>query len=316
MSFNPKSHMFAKVVLASKADHAPPIYTMHLRYPRIIHGEIMTHRLFSRNARSSRAVPVKTMLEEIRTVPFVPWHWGKNQKGMQAVEENSERVIVPDIAGHTAGEAVDREAAWLWARDAAADMAEAFMNAGYHKQVVNRLVEPFSWIDTLITSTDWKNFFHLRDHADAEPHFRDLAVLVKEAMTYAEFQMVETGGWHLPYIDGEDVYDVAKRPTDHTKTLMAKRNIDPGNVLARLSAARCARISYKPFDGNGSIEAELDRYDMLVGNSAVHASPLEHQASPDHMIVENGSWSNPELHGNLNGWIQFRKLIPNEAVHG
>lgn len=316
-----RDQMFAKVVLASKPTNgAKPIITIHARYPRIIHGEIMTHRVFSRNARSSRAVPVATMLKEIRETPFVPWHWGKNQKGMQAGEEHNEPVeyVVDGIV-----EGLSREDAWLEARNHAVRAARNFNEAGYHKQIVNRLIEPFSWIDTLITSTSWANFFHLRDHEAAEPHFHDLAVLVKEAIAGAEFQTLKPGEWHMPYITRED--EIAA--THYLANKIGSG--DPFGVfvpheyrqklLLKLSVARCARISYKPFDGDGSIEKELERYDGLVGSSPLHASPAEHQATPDVPALGHeypvAGWENERFAGNLGpGYIQLRKTLVGEYV--
>lgn len=288
--------MQVEVILASKpADGAyhKPIYTIRMRYPRPIHGEIMTHRVFGRNARSSRAVPVMTMLNEVRNTPYVPWHWGKNQRGMQADEECNELLFLHEDVDHW----TSREDAWLKARDVSTDIAEAYMHAGYHKQNPNRLLEPFSWIDTLITSTEWDNFLWLRDHKDAEPHLQDLARLVKQAMRDAQIQTLEDGEWHMPYITDEE------KKKYHSE------------VLLKISAARCARISYKPFNGEASIEAELARYDMLVSSDRVHASPLEHQAQGDYFLVYEG-WSQPELHGNLKGYIQARKLVANEVYRG
>jgi len=302
--------MQVEVILASRAvnaagdDQGPPLYTIRMRYPRIIHGEIMTHRVFSRNARSSRAVPVKTMLLECTTMPFIPWHWGKNQKGMQASEKCNELVKASHPDAYESEIFLTREQAWLEARDFAVSTAEAFMNAGYHKQIPNRLLEPFSWIDTLITSCDWNNFLWLRDHADAEPHLQDLARLVKQAIVDAEVQILEPGEWHTPYIIPAD-RDTVENEYNDGRT--------PSHVmLCKLSAARCARISYKPFDGDASYERELERYDMLVSSDRVHASPLEHQATPDVFSEEYGNWDEADLHGNLSGWIQFRKTIPNE----
>lgn len=286
-----------EVILASAANGCPHIYTIRMRYPRPIHGEIMTHRVFGRNARSSRAVPVKTMLNEVRTIPYVPWHWGKNQKGMQASEECNELIDVNHFDASMDTVDMDRETAWLHARDMAADIAEGFMEAGYHKQNPNRLLEPFSWIDTLITATQWDNFLWLRQHGAAEPHLQDLANLTAMAISNAEVQNLEMGDWHLPYITDEE------------------KNQYSSEVLLKLSAARCARISYKPFNGESSIEAELNRYNLLVSDERVHASPLEHQASPDVSTDQKG-WMTPDLHGNLTGWIQHRKLIPNECYHG
>jgi hypothetical protein len=325
--------MQAEVILASKGPEQSPIYTVRLRYPRIIHGEIMTHRVFSRNARSSRAVPVKTMLNEVSNTPFVPWHWGKNQKGMQANEECNELVSMQAFLQsrlvHNKPSTIEvewvehsRESAWLHAKTSAYKVAKAMMEAGYHKQIPNRLLEPFSWIDTLITSTEWDNFLWLRDHRDAEPHLQDLARLVQTALESADIQDLEPGKWHLPYIKPEeDTFYVRKWLSENGgsgnrhETRLKRTN----EVFLKLSAARCARISYKPFDGNASIERELERYDSLVTADRVHASPLEHQATPDKWIqvpspnVIPSYWDRASLHGNLNGYIQYRKTVANEA---
>ena len=311
--------MQVEVILASAANACPHIYTIRMRYPRPIHGEIMTHRVFGRNARSSRAVPVQTMLNEVRNTPYVPWHWGKNQKGMQATEECNELLTVtgvhdPDGYGLDWCEVnLTREEAWLRARDAAADIAEAFMEAGYHKQNPNRLLESFSWIDTLITATQWDNFLWLRQHHAAEPHLQDLANLVAQAISEADVQNLTLGEWHLPYITEED-WKLAYDTTNHVDGMIVDK-------LLKISAARCARISYKPFNGESSIEAELDRYNLLVTDERVHASPLEHQAKPDEHFKcpttgQPERWHYQHLHGNLTGWIQHRKLIPNEVYHG
>ena len=306
--------MQAEVILASRSAERPndkPLVTIRLRYPRIIHGEIMTHRVFSRNARSSRAVPVKTMLNEVRTVPFVPWHWGANQSGMQAGMEWNAPVVIPSDEDKPNTDLIfAREEVWLFARDRAVDAASAMMEAGYHKQIPNRLLEPFSWIDTLITSNQWENFLWLRDHKDAEPHLQDLARLVRQALDEMEVQELASGYWHTPYIKPEEYRDA---PGDTFEEQV--------QFLCKISAARCARISYKPFDGDASYERELERYNMLVNSDRVHASPTEHQATPDILSpLPRGrsgfSWHHPELHGNLKGWIQARKLIPNEVHHG
>lgn len=317
--------MFAKVIAASRSSvNGSALYTVHVRVPRIIWSEIMTHRVFSRNARSSRAVPVKTMLNEVRNDPFVPWHWTGAKPGMQGVPGWNEKVLLKGSAGNfvDSDRPVDPASAWLHGRDMAADLAESFLDAGYHKQIANRLLEPFSWIDGLITSVEWNNFFHLRDHGDAEPHLQDLARCMEAAISRAEPTTLQAGDWHLPYITNEDWHH-ARDTYRHWDEAI--------DFLRRVSAARCARMSYTPFDGNGSYEKELERYDLLVTSDRVHASPLEHQATPDTRsqtrtftdfghgyteTVEGLSFDNAEFHGNLPGWIQARKLVPNEVVHG
>lgn len=317
--------MQVEVILASASNTgSPPIYTIRMRYPRPIHGEIMTHRVFGRNSRSSRAVPVRTMLNEVKNSPFVPWHWGKNQKGMQASEECNEIVNPMPIMKAAVYDPyelpyeITREQTWLHACNHMVATAEALMNAGYHKQIVNRLLEPFSWIDTLITATQWQNFLWLRDHKDAEPHLQDLARLVKQAIVEAEIQMLEEDQWHLPYITNADrhqlLVDSGRLAGERYQKIVGTN--DHFDWLKMISAARCARISYMPFDGNASYERELERYNALVSSDRVHASPLEHQASPDNFNAANGKWDHSQFHGNLTGWIQARKLVPNEVYHG
>lgn len=312
--------MQVEIILASTGKTGNrPIYTIRMRYPRPIHGEIMTHRVFGRNARSSRAVPVRTMLEEVRRIPYVPWHWGKNQSGMQADEECNELIEmdipqIDDITQELDWQTLrlSNEEAWLYARDIAADTAEAFMNAGYHKQNPNRLLEPFSWIDTLITATDWDNFLWLRDHKDAEPHLQDLARLVKEAMIHADIQQLDENQWHQPYITPMDIQELIMCPSSDIENMIDDLGYGKNELLNMISAARCARISYKPFDGDASHEKEIFRYNQLVTSDRVHASPLEHQAKEDDRLPEEQFYH--PLGGNLGyGWVQARKLIPNEV---
>lgn len=294
--------MQVEVILASSHTRHPdekPLYTVRMRYPRPIHGEIMTHRVFGRNARSSRAVPVKTMLNEVRTIPYVPWHWLKNKSGMQGTEPLTKE------------EQEKAETLWRSAANTACHHVDRLFDPNglnIHKQNPNRLLEPFSWIDTLITSNRWDNFLWLRDHKDAEPHLQDLARLVKTAFDEAGTYDLEPGQWHLPYITMDDRQHASEEFTLNSELYW--------NFLRRISAARCARISYKPFDGDASYQKEISRYDMLVTSDRVHASPLEHQATPDIYSVEYGGWDEPSLHGNLPGWIQARKLIANECYHG
>lgn len=328
-SYVEQPQMQVEVILASKGPVSPPIYTIRMRYPRPIHGEIMTHRVFGRNARSSRAVPVRTMLMECTAMPYVPWHWLKNKPGMQGTEELSEEEKT--------------EAIFIWleaCRNAITSVKSLFNPDGLniHKQNPNRLLEPFSWIDTLITSTDWNNFLWLRTHGAAEPHLQDLAHLVAVAIDETEVKPLAYGEWHQPYITGKDTVDLILRPTMETSKLLDSltsldEELTVGDLMNRISAARCARISYAPFDGDASYEKELARYNHLVTDERVHASPLEHQATPDHMITiegmmldEDGNdkehlgvrdfWNSPKLHGNLTGYIQARKLVPNEYYSG
>lgn len=277
------------VIKDSIAPDGIRLTTIHARYPRLLHSELMTHRVFSRNARSSRAVPSKTLLAEDMFVP----HFMQNMPGMQAKEEMEEE---------------DRKAAeGVWRRMAEVCQEGVAMlhHLGVHKQWANRPLEWFGYIDVLITSTDWVNFFHLRDHGDAQPEIRELARAMITAMNESHPDNLYPGDWHLPYVTDEELY---RHDT---------------NTCKKLSVARCARISYKPFDGDASLEKELERYEKLVGSQPLHASPAEHQATPDTQVriparmfwtSSQYAWKHPHEHGNFRGWRQHRKMLANEAV--
>lgn len=298
----------AKVLAYSVGEDAPPLPTFQLRYPLQIHAELMTHRVFSRNARSSRAVPTARLLDEVRERPFVPRYWGANQKGMQATEE----CINPVVVGFGSDDFVfgTREEAWLKARDGAVEVAAAFAEAGYHKQVANRLLAPFLHIDVVLTTTELSNWFALRDDKAAEPHIRDLAVAMREALTAAGDPVLLASRptwddpyaeWHAPYISG---------------TEWAAHSVE---TCRKLSVTRCAQVSYTPFhEAKLTVAQEVERHDALINARPMHASPAEHQATPDRIIGRDADgepiWQHPKLHGNLRGWVQYRKTLQGECV--
>lgn len=250
--------------------------TFQLKYPRFIHSEFMTHRVFSRNASSSRAIPVAKMIEMVRKDPAMPIHWGKNQSGMQAKEE-----LVGESLVYT-------QRKWLAAAEIASDIAECMMGEGAHKQIVNRILEPFQWISVVCTATDFDNFFELRCHEDAQPEIKYLADMMKKAMKEHEPKELEFDEYHLPYV------------------LPEEREAFPVRDLVKFSVARCARVSYLTHDGaNPSAEKDLALYNQLVGSRPLHASPAEHQARPF-----GGDPQGNYHHGNFNPiWMQFRKRL-------
>lgn len=283
---------YAKVVADSLNEFGNRLLTFECRSHRFILPEINTHRAFSRNTRSERAVPVAKLIEEVRTNPAMPLHWGKNQPGMQASEELPE------------DEKEQAKAKWLAAAQGAATHAEGLLSIGLHKQLANRVISPYTWAYSLISATEVDNFFALRCHPDAQPEIQALANAMYEAREASVPRLLRPGEWHLPYITEED------RQLLLTKGFFGKALED---LLRKISVARCARVSYRPFDGNGSIEKELERFEKLAGSVPIHASPLEHQATPDTQDAA-GAWLKRHLHGNFTGFIQFRKLIPNENI--
>lgn len=302
----------AKVIADSISSIGIRITTFELEYPRFIHAEFMTHRLFSRNAASSRAIPVKRAIELIRADTAMPIHWGKNQPGMTAKEECSN--LLDLNKGFTAP--VDREFAWNAAREAAIFYAEKFDEAGYHKQIVNRMLEPFTHIKVVCTATEYDNFFYLRCHPDAQPEIQRLAEemwLAREASTP---KTLNSGEWHVPYF--RDGFWTPNNDDDALEDALA------------VSSSCCAQVSYRKLDD--SIEKARDIFKRLVESKPVHASPFEHQATPMDYDAENIEAGvthatmvsgNTELNGvmtdawsgNLRGWIQHRHLIPDNTQY-
>lgn len=238
----------------------------------------MTHRLFSRNASSSRAIPIEKMIKRIQDDPAMPVYWGKNQRGMQAAEELEPDAIV------TASEI------WLEARDAMLVYVAGLQRLGVHKQIVNRLLEPWSHITVLVTATEWGNFFNLRYHRDAQPEIGRLAQVMYEAIDQSKPRELNYDQWHLPYVRSEDA------------------EICPDSeILAQVSAARCARVSYLNHDGRRPrLTEDLKLFDRLMGGVPKHASPTEHQAKPATSLSYQS--------GNLTGWHQYRKMIEGEYM--
>ena len=259
---------------------------MLLRYPQIIHAELMTHRVFSRNAASSRAIPIDKMIESVEKDPFIPLVWFKNVPGMQGKEELS-------FDERRAAELI-----WRGAIDDAIRRVRQLTHWDVHKQIVNRLLGPFMHITVVVTATQWSNWFALRIHPKAEPHICMLAQKMRDAMDENTPRLLEINEWHLPFVDR----------ADHARMQES---------LIKLSVARCASTSYKTVDGfDMTLERAAKVYDSLLKEFPIHASPAEHQARPDRydrQSDEANMWVCPHLHGNLEGWIQYRKTLAGEC---
>ena len=280
----------AEIVCDSLAPSGVRLTTFVLTYPRFIHAEFMTHRLFSRNASSSRATPVSKQVQEVIDNPAIPLAFRKNQKGMQAgdlLDNQEEAVLV-----------------WLKARDAAVEQARAMVAMDIHKQYANRILEPFAHITVICTATDYDNFFSLRVHPAAQPEICELATQMWNLYKDNPPLRVDVGTWHLPLITDEEkreccaTADVA-RLEDSRLAL---------NLAIKRSVAKCARVSYKNHDGtNSTLQQDLDLYDRLLGQVPIHASPAEHQA-------EAGAFMHGRS-GNFRGWTQYRKTLENECIN-
>lgn len=278
--------------LSSRSPDGVIMRSVGVRYWRGILAEVNTHRALSKSSSSSRAIPVKKMLRQVVFDTAGPTHWGANQPGMQAQKQ---------LTGWRLWVA---KRLWKSAAFFAAFHSWAMMKVGLHKQVANRVTEPFQWSETIISGTDWENLFHLRDHPDSQPEFRELVRNIKKQFDSTEPVLLKSGQWHLPYITQED----------RNQMLLDKSTASDSNeILRKISAARCARVSYLNHDGSKpDISKDLGLYERLAGTQPIHASPLEHQATPDRK--NHREWIRPDLHGNLHGWVQSRKMIPGETA--
>jgi thymidylate synthase ThyX len=268
-----------RVIADSYYDHGVRLTTLQLKYPRFIHPEFLTHRVFSRNASSSRATPVERIIESLERDPVRPCEWGKNRPGMQAHE------IFDPL------EVFELESLWI---DAMAEMVRVAKNMvarGVHKSIVNRLLEPWSHINVIVTSTEWSNFEELRCHPDAAPEMQELAQAIRDEMVLSGPQILHAGEWHIPYVN-----------------LIERSQLNLQAQL-KISVARCARVSFLTHEGKVPQTAkDLELYDRLVGAKPLHASPSEHQATPD---PTNAHCSE---HGNFRGWRQFRKILEKDST--
>jgi thymidylate synthase ThyX len=267
----------ARILLDSVSPAGIRLTTMEVRYPRFIHSEQMTHRVFSRNAASSRAIPIKKMIDAVRQDPAMPIWWGRNQTGMQANAE------IDDAARSVA------ETEWRRALDDALAHAERLSSSdiNLHKQLVNRILEPFAWITVIITATEWSNFFTLRTHEDAQPELKHIADMMLHAYRASTPRQLGIGDWHTPLILADE--EAALSLEDRLK----------------ISVARAARVSYLTHDGSRDYAKDLELYERLLGGgSSGHWSPFEHVATP---LADRSSWS-----GNFRGWEQYRKRFAQE----
>lgn len=310
--------MYEAKILADSIARGVRLTTMQVTFPRFILAEFNTHRMFSRNSASSRAIPVGKRIAQIRANPFVPEAFAANKRGMQA--------------GETIGGWRARIARWVWLTACwmACATAWAFARLGVHKQWANRLVEPFAWHTVIVTATEWANFFALRISEHAQPEIHRTAELMKAAMDASTPQELEPGDWHLPLVfDGdldlvEGIEDV--RPEAAAATFDA--------ILVKLSVPRCARVSYLTHDGKRDPKADFALYEKLRGNG--HMSPFEHAAqvgevwsggvyvnhgaAPDaaasyFQTVDAPGPTGNNFIGNFRApWVQHRKVLPGEAV--
>lgn len=263
------------------------LVTFQLKYPRFVHSEFMTHRDFSRNASSSRAIPAAKLIKMQRENPAFFVHVGTNQPGMQAGDE-----VSPEIKAQFHKE-------WVELANIVADYQARWADEyKIHKQIVNRPGEAFHYINVVMTTSKLNNFFGLRRHVKAQPEIKDLAdtmALALEAQPARNVQhdrLSDPRAWHLPYISMEE-----------------RKNMQLVDLL-KTSAARCARVSYLNHDKtHNTLEENAKLHDLLATEQPMHASPMEHQAL---------ATSKPHVYGrNFDGnWAQYRAMVEHHGLEG
>ena len=257
--------------------------TFQLRFPRFVLPELATHRMFSKNSASSRAIPIEKMVEDVLRDPAMFVFWGKNQKGMQAATEMS------------ADEIEGARADWLESRDSAVEQARKLLKRGLHKQNVNRLLEPFMHIIVLCTATDWANFYCLRRDAMAQPEMQALANAMWDAHSAStpvdRTNLRGVNEWHLPLVGDEERFEF-------------------GDAAVLISTGRCARVSYLRHDGVRDWQADIELANRLSASG--HWSPFEHAAKPYVPSWWRRMLKLGDCSGNFSGWQQARKDWANE----
>jgi len=303
MTIKGKGGISAKIVADSVSPEGKRVTTFELEFHRFLLPEFNTHRMFSRNAASSRAIPVPKMIEHVEQHTAMPIHWGANQKGMQADNECDNY-----IAEHNAE--FSREAWWSYSACQAMECAERFHESGYHKQIVNRLLEPFQFIKVVCTATEYDNFFWLRNHPDAQPEIKELAACMWEAQRQSKPKGLKENEWHLPYVESCISSQGICYFISHEEGPEWLSTED----AIKVSASCCAQVSYRLTDN--SLEKAKKIYQMLVESKPVHASPFEHQCVPmpsDVSLETKGvtGYNNSLgfVSGNFAGWTQHRQLI-------
>lgn len=312
-----RTSISAKVIADSVVDDSR-LTTFEVTFPRFVLAEFNTHRMLSRNSASSRAIPVWKRLKDILDSPFVPVQFGKNKAGMQSEESipdednisarinwligrdiavlqayrlvGGHEQIMADSKGNPQATEVCEQISKLGLKYEDVFSRMPGIVAGVHKQHANRVLEPYAWHTVIVTGVYWRNFYSLRASVMAQPEIQDLAIAMARAHLVSRPCKLDLYGWHLPFVSDDDKQEVS----------------DPIK-LARLSSARCARVSYLTHDGKRSLDKDFEMADMLQGNG--HMSPFEHPAmrydsTGAHFGIGGGNFGNR--------WIQYRKKLENE----
>ena len=318
------SNITAKIICDSISESGKRITTFELEYPRYIHCELLTHRMLSKNCSSSRAIPIEKMLGYIENNMAVPVYLGRNKSGMQAVEEIEDKDKALSV--------------WRDSFYQVEDSVNKLLDLKVHKQIANRLTEPYQMMKVVVTATEWDNFFNLRIDKNAQPELVLLADKMFNAMQGSTPKTLKAGQWHLPYVEIENdgysnsheyfIYDEDKSNSE-TNGYMYKTPLLLEDAI-KISVASCAAVSYRT---ENMTLAKADKiFDMLINAENLHSSPFEHVAMPmrlpemKYIAMEKfvSGWDDGVTHmrrdgnmcsGNFTGWIQYRHLLNNNTCN-
>lgn len=281
----------AEIICDSISTKGKRLTTFVLRYPRWLHPEVMTHRALSRNSSSSRAIPIRKLSQSIMEDVSYPIVFRSNKSGMQGGDE------LPPWK-QTACRAI-----WKIGALVAVTLVKTLAMLGAAKETANRLQESYGHISVVVTATEWANFFALRYHSMAQPEICQLAKIMWEAYQSSTPRLLMMGEWHLPFVSKQEI-ETYFASLGHG--VVGSNNPEHWQPLINRSVARCARVSYlNHMNGRPTQEEDDKLCDRLLGSQPIHASPAEHQATPDNP----GWWS-----GNFNGWTQYRKTLDGENI--
>jgi thymidylate synthase ThyX len=303
VEYHGKGGISAKIILDSvSALTGDRLTTFELVYHRNIHSELKTHRMLSGNSSSTRAIPSAKMKEQCTAMPI---YYGKNKSGMQATEElefHKKFACMELIEQH---------------RLNTLNVTDALAELGLHKQHVGRYNEPFQFMKTVVSATEFDNFFWLRNHEAADPLIHELAKVMQQCYEESSPVTLKSGEWHLPYVDmlSDRNYYIELDSNDYIKLSL--------DDAIKVSAARCAAVSFRNTDYG--VEKSKEVYQRLVGDDRKHASALEHPAKVMSRCQDpfnTDGWDNGVSHvdkhgnlwsGNFQGFVQLRKTIPDEC---
>lgn len=346
------NNIIAKVIADSKNEWDNRITTMIVTMPRIILAEFNTHRMFSRNSASSRAIPFDKMVKSVQENPFIPIAWQKDHKGMQGNEyityKNTVELIKEEWVG-ASQDAILRATRLHSGKIASDNNLECDIVT---KQLCNRLLEPFMYHTVICTATEWENFFALRcpqyqfsenpkhvyrswkdlqnshnnivddsllnrlqtNKGQAEIHMMALAEAMWDAYNESIPKELKAGEWYIPFGDDIDAGEMIGI-SDYESIIEQK---------IKIATARCARISYTVVGEEckePNYENDIKLHDRLADSG--HWSPFEHCAKTmsqaeremNRVVIQKQNDSdNLGWSGNFKGFIQYRKTFNNENI--